>query len=219
MENPSFRAVSELYDFLEASQLPITEDGCFLAYKRIRSDYTDVHSGSFDNSIGQVVSMPRNEVDEDKDRTCSAGLHFCSRAYLPHFCGDRIVVLKINPADVVAIPSDYNNAKGRACRYEVIQELEAQEPAELEGHSTTDSELAGVLALDDEGEVAMRYDSLDDAADQTGIPKSYIARVLRGDRPRTGGYGWAYETRVDVEEDSSLDDLGDDADPFFGQYT
>lgn len=221
--NPSFRAVQELYDFLEASQLPITEDGCFLAYKRIRSDYTDVHSGTFDNSIGTVVEMPRNEVDEDKDRTCSAGLHFCSRAYLPHFSGDRVVVLKINPADVVAIPSDYNNAKGRACRYEVIQELEAAEPAELEGHSTSDSETAAVLSLDTEGEVVERYESLEDAAEQTGIPKAYISRVLRGDRAATGGFGWTYELRVDLDEvadaQSSLEDLGDDADPFFGQYT
>jgi hypothetical protein len=32
------------------------------------------------------------------------------------------MIVKINPADVVSIPSDYNNAKGRACRYEVIGE-------------------------------------------------------------------------------------------------
>lgn len=32
------------------------------------------------------------------------------------------MILKINPADVVAIPADYNNTKGRTCRYEVIGE-------------------------------------------------------------------------------------------------
>jgi hypothetical protein len=32
------------------------------------------------------------------------------------------MVVKINPADVVAIPADYNNAKARACKYEVVAE-------------------------------------------------------------------------------------------------
>jgi hypothetical protein len=33
-------------------------------------------------------------------------------------------VVKINPADVVAIPSDYANAKGRAWTYEVVDEID-----------------------------------------------------------------------------------------------
>ncbi len=123
--NPSKRAVDELYGFLEKNSLPITPDGHFLAYKKVRNDFRDIHSGTMDNSVGRVVEMARNEVDEDKDRTCSSGLHFCSLEYLPHFGqsgGDRVVIVKINPADVVSIPSDYNNAKGRTCRYEVIAE-------------------------------------------------------------------------------------------------
>lgn len=128
MENPSFRSVTELYGFLEKNNLPITPDGHFLAYKKVRNDFLDIHSGTMDNSPGTIVEMPRNEVDDHADNTCSNGLHFCSQDYLPHFgsiCGngDRVVIVKINPKDVVSIPSDYNNAKGRACRYEVISEL------------------------------------------------------------------------------------------------
>lgn len=126
MSNPSKRAVTELYGFLEKNSLPITPDGYFLAYKKVRNDYLDIHSGTMDNSPGKVVEMERNEVDDDKDRTCSAGLHFCSQDYLPHFGNgydSRVVIVKINPADVVSIPSDYNNAKGRACRYEVVGEI------------------------------------------------------------------------------------------------
>lgn len=135
-KNPSKRAVTELYGFLEKNNLPITPDGHFLAYKRVRNDYKDIHSGTMDNSVGQVVEMERNAVDDDKDRTCSTGLHFCSQSYLPHFGsgGDnRTVIVKINPADVVSIPSDYNDAKGRACRYEVIGEV---------GSSTEDTDKA-----------------------------------------------------------------------------
>jgi len=124
MSNPSKRAVDELYGFLEATALPITEDGCFLAYKKVRDDYRDFYTGKMDNSVGTILEMPRNQVDKDKDTTCSYGLHFCSLSYLPHYHGGhgRVMIGKINPADVVAIPSDYNNAKGRAARYEIIGE-------------------------------------------------------------------------------------------------
>lgn len=151
-ENPSFRAVNELYGFLENNSLPITPDGHFLAYKKVRDDFMDVHSGTVMNKPAYaltddekaampvtsgkkkevtvavengvtVVSMPRNMVNDDKNQTCSEGLHFCSKEYLNHFGGERIVILKINPRDVVSIPSDYNNSKGRAARYEITGEL------------------------------------------------------------------------------------------------
>ena len=125
MRNPSKRSVDELYGFLEKNNLPITPDGCFLAYKKVRNDFKDIHSGTMDNSPGTVVEMERNKVDDDKDRTCSTGLHFCGMSYLPSFgsSDSRTVILKIDPADVVSIPSDYNGAKGRACRYTVLGEL------------------------------------------------------------------------------------------------
>lgn len=129
MENPSKRAVDELYGFLEKNNLPITPDGHFLAYKRVRSNFMDCHTGTMLNAPGTVVEMPRNQVDDNKDNTCSAGLHFCSQEYLKSFGGDRTVIVKINPRDVVSIPSDYNNSKGRACRYEVISELGVSEEA------------------------------------------------------------------------------------------
>lgn len=124
MHNPSRQAVTELYGFLEKNSLPITPDGCFLAYKRVREDYKDCHTGTMDNSVGRVVEMERNMVDDNRNNTCSAGLHFCSHSYLASFSGARTVIVKINPRDVVSIPSDYNDAKGRTCRYEVIGEVE-----------------------------------------------------------------------------------------------
>ena len=129
MENPSKRAVDQLLQFMEYGSLPITPDGHFLAYKKVTAEYRDCHSKTIDNSIGQVVSMPRNQVQDDPDITCSYGLHFCSLDYLKSFWGDHVMVLKINPKDVVSIPSDYNNTKGRCCRYEVVAELE-QAPTE-----------------------------------------------------------------------------------------
>lgn len=142
MKNPSYRAVQETYGFLEASSLPLTEDGCFLAYKRVRDDYMDWYSNSIDNSVGQIVTMPRNMVDEDKNRACSSGLHFCSLGYLSSFHAyeGKIVILKIDPQDVVSIPIDYNNSKGRCCRYEVIAEYTGDDPAKAFAHSVYSSD-------------------------------------------------------------------------------
>lgn len=126
-QNPSFAAVNELYEWMECGGLTsITQDGCFLAYKKVRDDYKDIYSRTFDNSIGQVCEMPRNKVNDDRNQTCSAGLHFCAYSYLNHYMGSgsdvRVMIVKINPADVVSIPVDYGHAKGRTWRYEVVGE-------------------------------------------------------------------------------------------------
>lgn len=132
MQNPSKRAVDELYGFLEKTAIPITDDGHFLAYKKVKNDYYDFYSGTVLHTPGKVVKMPRNQVDENKDVTCSTGLHFCSLSYLPHYWGGRgkVLVVKINPKDVVSIPADYNNAKGRCCEYLVVQETNVEETNE-----------------------------------------------------------------------------------------
>jgi hypothetical protein len=125
MENPSKRSVDQVYGFLEKNKLPITETGNFLAFKRVRADFMDVHSNTIDNSIGQVVEMDRNLVDDNPDSHCSSGLHFCSESYLGHFGNrnDPIMILEISPADVVSIPTDYNGAKGRCCKYTVVGQV------------------------------------------------------------------------------------------------
>jgi hypothetical protein len=129
VQNPSQASINELYGFLEVCDLPITDDGHFLAYKMISANYKDLRTGQMDNSVGAVVTMPRPAVDANRNRTCSSGLHFCSLEYIEnggYGCagrGDRLVVLKINPRDVVSIPTDYNNSKGRACEYLILNEL------------------------------------------------------------------------------------------------
>lgn len=133
--NPADHAREELYLWLEKADLPITEDGHFLAYKKVDNDLKDIYTHTFDNSPGQVVTMPggRPAVDPVRDNTCSRGLHFCSKEYLPSYGVDyssRVVLVKINPADVVSIPSDYSNTKGRTWKYEVLSEVAKEEVPE-----------------------------------------------------------------------------------------
>lgn len=132
LENPSNRAIQEAYTFLDTNNLPITDDGHFIAYKKINADWTDCHTGKINNSVGTEVSMPRNEVDDNPNNTCSHGLHVCSLAYLDHFGGARLVAVKVNPQNIVSVPIDYNNSKMRVCAYTVLTELNAQVIAEID---------------------------------------------------------------------------------------
>ena len=113
---------AELYDWLMSGKTPITYDGCFLAYKKLRRDFKDIHSGTMDNSPGTVVRMPQDKVDTNRHNECSVGLHFCSRDYLSSYFGDdsTVVIVKVNPRHVFAIPTDYKFQKGRASEYFVI---------------------------------------------------------------------------------------------------
>jgi hypothetical protein len=124
--NPSKRAVDELYTFLEHKHLPLTETGTFLAYKAVRNDFTDKHTGKFFNGVGEVLSMPRNKVDDDKNVGCSYGFHAGTLEYASNFaCGsDKLVLVEIDPADVVSIPTDCEFQKLRTCRYKVVAEYE-----------------------------------------------------------------------------------------------
>ena len=122
MKNPSRHSVTQLYDFMEACDLPITEDGRLLCYKSVRDNYMDQHTGKIDNSIGQVVEMARNKVDDNPDQTCSHGLHVCSQNYGMY--GVRLVLVAVCPSDVVSVPRDYNSAKMRVCKYEVMKDVQ-----------------------------------------------------------------------------------------------
>ena len=134
MLNPSYRSRECLYNFLEKFDAPITPDGKFIAFKRIRNDWKDIHSGTFDNSIGTVVKMERAKVNDDPQHTCSAGLHICADKYLNSFAdaaNSRTVVVEVNPAHVVAVPYDYDFAKMRVCEYKVLAEIEPEKIPEV----------------------------------------------------------------------------------------
>ena len=60
---------------------------------------------------------------------CSSGLHVGSLSYSGpggwyNSGDDKIVIVKVNPADAVSVPSDHGASKLRVCKYEVIGEYE-----------------------------------------------------------------------------------------------
>lgn len=118
--NPDQRSRTELLAFLEKNEMPITEDGCFIAYKYVTHDLKDVRTRTFDNSPGAEPRMNREDVDNNPAVTCSRGLHVAAYEYASRH-GHTIVAVKVNPVDVVSIPFDYNGQKMRGCGYKVLE--------------------------------------------------------------------------------------------------
>lgn len=87
--------------------------------------YTDAHTGKMNIKIGEEVSMPREECDENHNAQCSSGLHFMSPAYGLRL-GNTTVVVLVNPYHIVAFPS-YDNTKGRCCAYLPIGKAEIKQ--------------------------------------------------------------------------------------------
>jgi len=122
MLNPSRRAIEELYRFLEHQQMPINKHGNFMAYKGVREDYTDWHSGHFDNSIGSVLEMTRNQVCDDANLGCSSGFHAGTWDYAQNYGnGGHLLLVEISPTDVVSVPHDSDCQKLRTCKYKVVK--------------------------------------------------------------------------------------------------
>jgi hypothetical protein len=119
----------QLYLFMEKNNLPLTHDGYILAYKYVRDDYMDVHSGKFDNHPGKSPEMPRDQVEDDSSVGCGRGLHVGGLEYV-RSGGSRCVLVKVDPADVVSVPKDEYYRKCRTCKYTVLQDFENYREAE-----------------------------------------------------------------------------------------
>ncbi len=125
----SFHILDELYDFIKYNDIDIDESGYVICYKIVNSDYTDCYTSSIDNSVGQVVKMERSKISDNRNESCSFGLHAASLSYLKRsrygYSDDaHLMKIKIHPADFVSVPYDYNGAKARVCKYEVIEEVD-----------------------------------------------------------------------------------------------
>lgn len=131
LANPSQKAIEELYFFLEKNGFTLTDDGCFIAWRRVGPDYLSYHANPDGtrnrNKPGDKPTMKREDCNDNRNETCSRGLHFCAYDYLSEYHsndeGSKVMLVKVNPKNVVSIPNDYANAKGRCCEYEVLQEV------------------------------------------------------------------------------------------------
>lgn len=151
-ENPSKRSQEAVYEWIQRHGIQITEDGDFVGYKGVRPDGRSLTAGpnnfidgalfgeagkdyNVPHEVGTVISKRRGDVDDNADLACSTGLHVGTYSYGSTFGGpqNRLLTVKVNPANVVSVPSDDSTYKIRVCEYEVIALNEAR--AEFSGYT------------------------------------------------------------------------------------
>lgn len=119
-------SVEDLVRFIENAEMPVTADGRLVAFKRVNKhsdgNNYDVYSGTILNNVGCRVQMDIENVDPNRARDCSYGLHVASRGYLRNFSGDTLLLILVNPEDVIAVPQ-YDPKKVRVCRYDIVHEF------------------------------------------------------------------------------------------------
>ena len=160
--NPSFNSRQMLYKFLEHNGHPITSEGNFIAYRAVRNDFLDKHTGKMDNSVGNVVAIDRSKVDDNPNNTCSHGLHVATLSYAQSFASgdDKLLDVEVDPSDVVAVPTDYNGTKMRVCKFKVVAESQGL----IDKHLVVSSyELPEVEIEDAEGYCSECFAEVDDS--------------------------------------------------------
>lgn len=119
--HPKPDSLKQLWAFLQHNNIPLTEDGCFLAYKSVTRDFKDHHTRRVDNKVGaKIPRLKWSEVDTNPNNHCSSGYHVGARGYTAHFGSDsKHIVCKVAPEDVSSVPNDYNAMKLRCVWYEI----------------------------------------------------------------------------------------------------
>jgi len=133
-QNPNEDSRNQLYAWLDAHKFTITPEGDLLGYKGValdaNGDYVSVNHGraivngqevrgAIPNKIGDVVTMPRSEVQFDPSVGCSTGLHVGTWNYAKDWAKGAVLEVAVNPRDVVSVPHDCSAQKLRTCRYVV----------------------------------------------------------------------------------------------------
>lgn len=141
--NPAISSIDGLWRWVNSGELTIAQDGDFYAYKGLTVDDKSVHSGKafvdgvevvgqIPNLPGTTVSMPRSTVDDGGHNYCSTGLHAGKWDFARGFANSfsdgskNVVLIKVNPRDVVSVPTDSGSAKLRVCRYKVIKKVKSK---------------------------------------------------------------------------------------------
>lgn len=126
------------YENLKGQGFTLTDDGCFIGYKGCAGTPATatsinhgqaivngvLHDGAIPNPLGAVVEMPRNKVQDNPEVGCSTGLHVGTFEYANSFQRGVLLTVKVNPRDVVSVPTECAAQKIRTCRYEVLEAVE-----------------------------------------------------------------------------------------------
>jgi hypothetical protein len=141
--NPSDESREQLYEWLRRYDFTIAPDGDLVGYKGVKIDdegnFVSIHAGpaivdgeavngNVPNHVGAVVEIARSQVTADSAVGCSSGLHVGTRAYAESWSREvgAVMEVRVNPRDVVSVPTHCDAQKVRVCRYKVVAINNAQ---------------------------------------------------------------------------------------------
>lgn len=148
MTNTDENSRNQLFTWLSVHDFTINDAGNIIGYKSIQNNgdgsYTPYNQGfarindqEFNGrlkiSVGDTVEMPRSMVTNDPAIGCSVGHHVGTFAYAHSFgpSGDTMMLVEVDPADVVSVPDDCNCEKMRVSKYKVLAAKPKQEQEQL----------------------------------------------------------------------------------------
>ena len=117
--------------------------------------YTDQHSHSTTITLGHPVSIPREECDADQEHSCSRGLHCGAKGWLKqNYYGTVGLMVLVNPANVVAVPTIDEYGKMRTCEYFPVAIIDFDENGDIiESSYSLHSDVAYLKELRYEGDI------------------------------------------------------------------
>jgi hypothetical protein len=139
--NPSQHSRENLFRWMNKHKFAICPDGDFIAYKGISSNFMSSNSGTahvngrvvngqIPNRPNTIIEMPRDKVQFDPKNGCSTGLHVANWNFAQSFAS-QVVRVKVNPRDVVSVPTESGDQKMRVCRYRVLDTVQSEDLAPL----------------------------------------------------------------------------------------
>jgi len=160
--NPDPHSREQAYNWLASHDFQITLEGDVVGYKGLykqsEGDFVSTATSRTEGKpsgyvngvpipervqipqkIGDVVSMPRGEVEHNPRLTCSRGLHVGDWTYAKTY-GNAVVEVTFNPRAIVSVPTDAGGRKLRVHEYTLHREVDAETfaPANKVLHSDTE---------------------------------------------------------------------------------
>lgn len=143
-------SAEDLMSFIKRSELPLTNDGLIIGYKKVNQKangmFVDVHSGQIEQQVGSHVWMDVDAVDPSRNRSCSHGLHVANLGYLSGFGGSHTLIVLVDPANFIAVPHGETN-KCRVCAYDIIGVMTASGHKMVESGSFVSNEQTFITVI------------------------------------------------------------------------
>lgn len=146
--NPNEHSREQLFEWMTRHRFAINEEGDILGYKSVQSTTQDgftyesitagddtvtvdgkEYTGNVPQNVGSVVEMSRSAVEFDPSNGCSNGLHVANFRYASTWTwadGRTVLLVAMNPRDVVSVPTESNFEKVRCCRYRVVKVVDRE---------------------------------------------------------------------------------------------